>query len=58
MGKHGLGGTQQQHLETYNAEMESVIKQKMGRKLTEKEVKTLKKKKVKITMTRMNPEWH
>ena len=56
MGKYELGGTIPQHLQTYNTEMSEVIKQKLGRKLSSKEVKALKSKGVKIIMTRMNPE--
>ena len=58
MGKHNLGGTIEQHLKTYNAEIEEVTKRKLGRKLSANEVKALKKQGVKIIMTRVNPEWH
>ena len=58
MGKHGLGGSVQQHMKTYTEEMQSVLTQKLGRKLSDKEVKALKQQGTKIIMTRMNPEWH
>ena len=58
MGKHNLGGTIEQHLKTYNEEIEEVTKRKLGRKLSANEVKALKKQGVKIIMTRVNPEWH
>ena len=58
MGKHSLGGSVKQHLETCTEEMQSVLKQKLGRQLSDKEVKALKQKGVKVIMTRMNPEWH
>ena len=41
MGKHNLGGTISQHLQTYNTEMDAVIKQKLGRKLSGNEVNAL-----------------
>ena len=43
MGKPNLGGTISQHLQTYNTEMDAVIKQKLGRRLSGNEVKALKK---------------
>ena len=58
MGKHGLGGTVEQHLETYLKEKKAVEAAKLGRKLSTAEVKVLKQKKTKIIMTRVNPEWH
>mgnify|MGYP001452849496 CR=1 FL=1 len=57
MGKHDLGGTPYQHIETYKTEIEAVEKTKLGRKLTPKEVQALKAKGVKTIMTRVNPEY-
>ena len=58
MGKHNLGGTLEQHLQIYNTEIQEVTKTKLGRKLSSKEVQALKSKGIKVTMTRVNPEYH
>ena len=39
MGKHGLGDTVEQHLETYLKEKKAVEATKLGRKLSTAEVK-------------------
>ena len=56
--KHKLAGNLQMHVQEYKKEMAKVKNSKLRRELTESEVKSLQKQKVKIVMMRMNPEWH